>query len=289
MSSKKDAIKEQEEQPTLRRSSRSTRGSVKPVVDLTKKVVEEEEDEEAAASEEQEEEEEEDVKPKRSNRRSSVKAAPARKTAVKRGPNKKAVAKQEPADAETKVKDEKQEEKHDETMAADQDNGTVVDLDDKSFLELNEKEMKEVNNAFDMNRLSEDDEVLNADGVRTAMRSMGFEPRGDEIKRLMKKFANKKSGNVTRNGFHKIMAYKYCTTPLRDNRSNDEISRVFNLLDLDRTGLITLDNLKSISKELNEELTEEDLREMISEADQDGDFKINKDEFHNIMKKTSLY
>ena len=76
---------------------------------------------------------------------------------------------------------------------------------------------------------------------------------------------------------------------VNDKTSNDEISKVFNLLDLDKTGKITLENLRSISKELNEEITEEELLEMIEEADIDRDLQINKEEFYNIMKKTGLY
>lgn len=70
---------------------------------------------------------------------------------------------------------------------------------------------------------------------------------------------------------------------------SSEISKVFDLLDLDKTGMITIDNLRAIAKELNEEITEDELQEMIAEADTDGDLQINKEEFQEIMKKTSLY
>lgn len=155
--------------------------------------------------------------------------------------------------------------------------------------DLSEKEMKEINNAFDLNCSNDGEELLNSDNLKTAIRSMGFEPRVDEIKKLLKKYSNK-SGKINRDGFHKIMSFKMASSPsTNDNLLNDEISRVFNLIDLDKTGLITLDNLRSISKELNEDITDEELREMITEADTDGDFQINKQEFYEIMKKTSLY
>lgn len=160
--------------------------------------------------------------------------------------------------------------------------------DEFSFHELNEKEMKEINNAFDMNCSEDGEELLDSDSLKTAIRSMGYEPRADEIKKLLKKHSNRK-GKVNRNGFQKIMAEKINSSPGVKDNMNDAISKVFNLLDLDRTGYITLENLKSISQELNEEITDEELQEMMTEADEDGDFKISKDEFCNIMKKTSLY
>jgi len=54
-------------------------------------------------------------------------------------------------------------------------------------------------------------------------------------------------------------------------------------------GKITFKNLKRVAKELGENLTDEELQEMIDEADRDGDGEINLDEFLRIMKKTNLY
>ena len=43
-----------------------------------------------------------------------------------------------------------------------------------------------------------------------------------------------------------------------------------------------------MAKELGEKLTDEELQEMIDEADRDNDGEINQDEFLRIMKKTNL-
>ena len=57
----------------------------------------------------------------------------------------------------------------------------------------------------------------------------------------------------------------------------------------DQTGKISFRNLKRVAKELGENMTDEELQEMIDEADRDGDSEINEEEFLRIMKKTSLY
>ncbi len=44
-----------------------------------------------------------------------------------------------------------------------------------------------------------------------------------------------------------------------------------------------------VAKEIGENMTDEELKEMIDEADLDGDGEVNEAEFLRIMKKTSLY
>ena len=73
----------------------------------------------------------------------------------------------------------------------------------------------------------------------------------------------------------------------RDPR--DESLKSFRLFDDDETGTISLKNLRRVAKELGEQMSEEELQEMIDEADRDGDGEINEEEFLRIMKKTSLY
>jgi len=61
------------------------------------------------------------------------------------------------------------------------------------------------------------------------------------------------------------------------------------LFDDDETGRISLKNLRRVAKELGETMNDEELQEMIDEADRDGDGEISEEEFIRIMKKTNLF
>ena len=61
------------------------------------------------------------------------------------------------------------------------------------------------------------------------------------------------------------------------------------MFDDDNTSKISLKNLKRVARELGETMTDEELQEMIDEADRDGDGEIGEDDFIRIMKKTNLF
>lgn len=66
----------------------------------------------------------------------------------------------------------------------------------------------------------------------------------------------------------------------RDPR--DEILRAFELFDADEKGIITLDDLRRVARELGEGLEEEEMVAMIDEFDIDGKGGVGKEEFLQI-------
>merc|ERR1712200_338334 len=92
------------------------------------------------------------------------------------------------------------------------------------------------------------------------------------------------SGTIDFNDFLKLMTQK-----MSEKDSKEEILKAFRLFDDDSTGKISFKNLKRVAKELGENLTDEELQEMIDEADRDGDGEVNEEKFLRIMKKTNLF
>ena len=68
-----------------------------------------------------------------------------------------------------------------------------------------------------------------------------------------------------------------------ETTNNDSVTQIFKLFDEDATGKISFRNLKRIAQEIGETLTDEELQEMIDEADRDGDGLISTDEFYRIL------
>lgn len=120
--------------------------------------------------------------------------------------------------------------------------------------------------------------------LKFAMRALGFEPKKEEINKLVADFDKNKFGKISLDEFTSMMNKR-----LAEKDANEEISKAFQLFDSDDTGKISFHNLKDVAKQLGENLSDEELREMITEADRDGDGEINKQEFVRIMKKTCLY
>ena len=79
------------------------------------------------------------------------------------------------------------------------------------------------------------------------------------------------------------------TAKMGSRDTKEEILKAFRLFDDDNSGTITFKDLKRVAKELGENLTDEELQEMIDEADRDGDGEVNEEEFYRIMKKTNLF
>nr|XP_013804537.1 PREDICTED: caltractin-like [Apteryx mantelli mantelli] len=68
--------------------------------------------------------------------------------------------------------------------------------------------------------------------------------------------------------------------------SKEEILKAFKLFDHDGTGKISFEKLKLVAVEVGEDITDEELQEMIDKADLDGDGQVNKQEFLRILTLT---
>eukprot|EP00465_Bigelowiella_longifila_P000534 CAMPEP_0185281360 /NCGR_PEP_ID=MMETSP1359-20130426/66674_1 /TAXON_ID=552665 /ORGANISM="Bigelowiella longifila, Strain CCMP242" /LENGTH=175 /DNA_ID=CAMNT_0027876783 /DNA_START=433 /DNA_END=960 /DNA_ORIENTATION=+ len=148
---------------------------------------------------------------------------------------------------------------------------------------LTEEQKQEIKEAFD---LFDTDKTGSIDyhELKVAMRALGFNVQKQEVVKIMKEYDRNQTGKISYADFAEIMGEKVLQ---RD--PEEEMKKAFALFDDDDTGFISMKNLRRVSRELGEVLSDEELTAMIEEFDTDQDGKISLDEFMSIMKQTSLY
>ena len=67
------------------------------------------------------------------------------------------------------------------------------------------------------------------------------------------------------------------------NHAEEELREAFNVFDKDGNGFISASELRHVMVNLGERLTDEEVDEMVREADIDGDGQINYEEFVKMM------
>merc|ERR1719498_628064 len=147
---------------------------------------------------------------------------------------------------------------------------------------LSEEEIEEIREAFNL---------FDADGsgtidpkeLKAAMQSLGFEAKNQTIYQMINDIDKDKSGEIDFEEFLDMM-----TAKMSDKDSKEDITKVFNLFDDDKTGKISIKNLKRVARELGETMSDAELMEMIERADTDEDGEISVDEFYAIMTKKTF-
>ncbi|KAL3512480.1 hypothetical protein ACH5RR_025197 [Cinchona calisaya] len=121
--------------------------------------------------------------------------------------------------------------------------------------------------------------------LETVMRSLGQNPTEAQLREIIKDVDADGDGTINFNEFLNFAAklenqLLQCSASMKDTDSETELKEAFNLFDKDRDGFITAPEFREVmTKLLRENLTDEEVEEMIKQADGDGDGKVNYEEF----------
>ena len=75
---------------------------------------------------------------------------------------------------------------------------------------------------------------------------------------------------------------------MSERNSTTELENAFSLFDTDGDKLISFEDLKTVALELGEDMTDEELKEMIAGANKgDKDGTVNPTGFYNILNKSN--
>jgi len=138
-------------------------------------------------------------------------------------------------------------------------------------------EFREAFNLFDKNK----DHMISAKELGTVMRSLGQSPTDKDIQNMIRQADVDKNGSIDFEEFVKMMlGYSRRADP------ETEMREAFRVFDKDGNGYISAEELRHVMTNLGERLTDQEVAEMIREADINGDGMVDYNEFIKLLCST---
>ena len=150
---------------------------------------------------------------------------------------------------------------------------------------LSTEEVDEIKQAFDLFDTNGTGKI-DPKELKAAMQSLGFDSKNPTIFQLIADLDTPeaaKNGGIDFDNFVEAINNK-----LGAKESKEGIRRIFDLfIDDPNSDTITLSSLKKIARELGENMTAEELKDMLERASSNGT-ELTFDEFYEIMTKKSF-
>ncbi|KAI7878231.1 calmodulin-like protein 3 [Lichtheimia hyalospora FSU 10163] len=139
------------------------------------------------------------------------------------------------------------------------------------------EEIREIFNYFD----TDQDGWIDAHKLGAAMKSMkNIQPTEAELQEMINEVDKDGNGKVDLNEFFAMFA-----ALLKESSPTDEEwKQTFQAYDKDGDGFLTVDELRQFLEQLEGNLQPDDVESMVREADDDGDGKINYQEFAKMVR-----
>jgi len=142
---------------------------------------------------------------------------------------------------------------------------------------LSDEEIAEFREAFSLFDKNGDGTISSTE-LGTIMRSLGQNPTEGELQDMINEVDVDGNGTIDFDEFLDMMAKK-----MKETDSEEELREAFRVFDKDGNGFISSAELRHVMTNLGEKLTDDEVDEMIREADLDGDGTVNYEEFVTMM------
>jgi Ca2+-binding EF-hand superfamily protein len=142
-------------------------------------------------------------------------------------------------------------------------------------------EVTELREAFELFD-SEKNGVINAEEFKAALKSLTIDVSNLTLSSMMSDIDKAKNSSIDFDTFVDIMTQKLSST-----ESKQDMEKVFTLFlgEENKNGKLTISHLRRVANELNENISDEELHDMIRRADIDNDNAVNFEDFYAIMTK----
>ena len=151
------------------------------------------------------------------------------------------------------------------------------DDSNSEIISLSEETKADYMDAFNMLDTNHDG-TINSQKIGELMRKLGKNPTEAQLTQII--------GNIVKNNSKQIVFDDFVELMEQKNKENDpeiEIINMFQIFNKENNGLISNEELFHIIRTFGETLTDEEIHEIITEADVDGDGFINYEEFVRMM------
>ena len=137
-------------------------------------------------------------------------------------------------------------------------------------------EFKEIFSLFD----TSGDSTIPAKNLKEVLICLGQTLTQDELDELMyeHEIDTTGDGRVGFVEFLNLMARK-----IKETKEVDHMREIFNVFDKNKDGFISTSEIQCVMTSLGETLTEDEVNEMVTEADRDLDSKISFDDFSKLL------
>ncbi|PAA55085.1 hypothetical protein BOX15_Mlig012703g2, partial [Macrostomum lignano] len=111
-----------------------------------------------------------------------------------------------------------------------------------------------------------------------AFKALNLNAKADQLKEWADLVDEEATGFINQDGFLTLFGKK-----LKYDQDERDLRDAFRILDKKKTGEIDVEDLRWLLKSLGDDLTEEDIDDMIRETDTDGSGFVDFDEFYKLM------
>ena len=148
---------------------------------------------------------------------------------------------------------------------------------------LSEEQISEFKEAFDLFDKDGDGRIT-ATELGTVMKNLGQSPSEAELRDMVNEVDENSDGTIDFQEFLNMLASK-----LKDGDQKEELLEAFKVFDTNNDGFISPEELRHVMANLGENLKDDEIDEMIKEADKNGDGKVDYDEFVTMMNSKSRW